>query len=714
MASRLEGEEEQVVTICRERKRQLKLAVQRRYALSDAHFKYCQSLYGVSAAIKLFVNRHSSPSPPFLITYPPEPSPQNPPKDGVLVSSNPLFLQQIPSEPTTKTAQKCESTSSSSDSSEEDIGERTHHLHIPNQEIQNEDYFYTHMPPSMPSPQKDLGWDFFNFNPFDEMRPEVVRGYNKCSEEELRLVREEEGIPDLEEEGEREEVVKNGVVIGENEDEFASGVCVGEEQKRGLTVIDTPVRGRELLEALRDIEDHFLRAYESGKGLSKMLETNRMHLQSGLEEIKENSTKLIQAITWRSTSSRSSSCKSLVASSSKNSSTWSSFNNDLFDDYGGLESGSHSLTLGRLYAWEKKLYLEVKDGDSIRRIYEKKCNQLRNQDVRGEDGVFVDKTRSAVKDLYSRILVAIRSAESISIQIEKLRDGELQPQIVELLQGLARTWKDMLESHEIQNKIMSEVKLYTCPTYGKFSNNTHRLATLQIEAELNNWRACFTEYTSAQKAYIGALHRWLTKFITPEVEFYSKRRSSTMGVINSGPLLLVMCHDWLASLNNLPDKSVSISMKSFRKDLRALWTQQGLEQQQKRKVDGLSKDLERKISGFQKPENKIFETKLLLEHCSKVDMENRAEFAKHEKDLLEGFRRRVELEKEKHHSYMQQTHKITLHGFQTGFGGVFDSLTQFSKASLKMYNELLSHHENAQNVEKGSIENSQKEETSSI
>lgn len=76
--------------------------------------------------------------------------------------------------------------------------------------------------------------------------------------------------------------------------------------------------------------------------------------------VAENSTKIIQAITWRSTSSRSSSCKSLVASNSKSSSTWTEFKNDLFDDYGGMDSGSHSLTLGRLYAWEKKLYEEVK------------------------------------------------------------------------------------------------------------------------------------------------------------------------------------------------------------------------------------------------------------------------------------------------------------------------------------------------------------------
>ena len=84
----------------------------------------------------------------------------------------------------------------------------------------------------------------------------------------------------------------------------------------------------------------------------------------------ENSTKLIQAIAWhRSTSSKPSSCKSLVASSSKGSSTWTEYKNDLFDDYGGMDSGSHSLTLGRLYAWEKKLYEEVKVGHNHSKLF---------------------------------------------------------------------------------------------------------------------------------------------------------------------------------------------------------------------------------------------------------------------------------------------------------------------------------------------------------
>lgn len=61
--------------------------------------------------------------------------------------------------------------------------------------------------------------------------------------------------------------------------------------------------------------------------------------------------------------------------------------------------------------------------------------------MKGYDELTMDKTRAAVKDLYARILIAIRSAESISKRIQKLRDEELYPQIVELLKGYVKVLK---------------------------------------------------------------------------------------------------------------------------------------------------------------------------------------------------------------------------------------------------------------------------------
>ncbi|PQM32987.1 uncharacterized protein Pyn_26043 [Prunus yedoensis var. nudiflora] len=94
------GEEEDVVLLCKERKRQLKLAVERRYAFADAQCKYNNSLYAVAAAIRLFVARHSSPSSPFLITFPSTNSSET---TETTISNNPMFLQQTPSEPNHQT-----------------------------------------------------------------------------------------------------------------------------------------------------------------------------------------------------------------------------------------------------------------------------------------------------------------------------------------------------------------------------------------------------------------------------------------------------------------------------------------------------------------------------------------------------------------------------------------------------------------------------------
>ncbi|XP_021775167.1 uncharacterized protein LOC110739018 [Chenopodium quinoa] len=778
VASKLE--EEEVVSICRERKKLMKLAVEKRYALADAHCRYCHSLYAVSAAIKLFVARHSTPSSPFLITFPPpncSPSSQTPIPEPEKVITNPMFLQQNhPSQPTTTTQEAlpcCESPVSSSScssdsSSEEHLEERTsrqqqnQQQQQQNQQQQQPPYEYYYMsnmsmpmsmsmPPPMPSPQRDYGgWDFFN--PFAGVRNDVMDsnvsvgggfrgGFQRHPDDELRAVREEEGIPELEEEnvGVREDVSNvvsnvveenngcgsNGGGRGEGNVEQMVGGGGGDvvktmgggnvrENEKGLTVIDTPVRGRELLDALRDIEDHFVRAFDSGKEVSKMLEANKMHMQSGLDEIKENSTKLIQAITWhRSNTARSASCKSLVASSSKNSSSWTEYKNDLFDDYGGMSAGSHSLTLGRLYAWEKKLYDEVKAGDNIRKLYEKKCAHLRNKDVKGDDSLSVDKTKASVKDLYSRILVAIRRAESISEQIQKLADDELQPQIIELLQGLTQSWKIMMESHETQNHIIYEVKTFDCPTYGKFCNDSHRLATLQLEAEIQNWRECFAEYVAAQRSYVETLHGWLSKFIVPEVEYGSKsKRFNPPPYRAKGPPMYMICRDWLTSMENLPDKAVSVAMKSFVRDVRALWVQQGEEQEQKRKVDKMAKELEKKMIAYQKVEGRIQETTKLLEYNpSEKDAESQedtqqqhqADSLAEKKDALDNFKRRLEFEKEKHHNYMEETQRITLNGFQSGFSLIFDSMVHFSKASLKMYNDLVN---DRQNFEKGEQQSS--------
>lgn len=237
----------------------------------------------------------------------------------------------------------------------------------------------------------------------------------------------------------------------------------------------------------------------------------------------------------------------------------------------------------------------------------------------------------------------------------------------------------MLESHEIQNKIIFEVTTFSCPSYGKFCNESHRLATLQLETELRNWRSCFLEYVLAQRGYVEALFGWLSKFVAPEIDLHSRSRGA------NGPPLLVLCHDWLESMNNLPEKPVSYAIKSCAKDVRALWLQQGEEQLQKKKVESMSKEFDKRSVAFHKVENRMLELTLNGESAGP---ETGPSPVVEGKDTLESLRRRLEFEKEKHRRLMQETERMTLNGFQTGFCRVFESMMEFSKAACKMYNEL--------------------------
>lgn len=55
--------------------------------------------------------------------------------------------------------------------------------------------------------------------------------------------------------------------------------------------------------------------------------------------------------------------------------------------------------------------------------------------MNGADPSSLDKTRTVIRNLDTQIKVSIHSVESISRRIETLRDEELQPQLLELVQG---------------------------------------------------------------------------------------------------------------------------------------------------------------------------------------------------------------------------------------------------------------------------------------
>ncbi|CAB4287862.1 unnamed protein product [Prunus armeniaca] len=257
------------------------------------------------------------------------------------------------------------------------------------------------------------------------------------------------------------------------------------------------------------------------------------------------------------------------------------------------------------------------------------------------------------EELQSRILVAKRNAESIFKEIRKLRDEELQPQLIELLQGLMKNWKIMSETHETQHRIMSEVRWLKWSSYGK----SQQFATQKLQVELQKWRACFAQYVCSQKAYIEALDGWMIKFDAPETEAYSENWSS-----------LRLCRLW--------------------RHVQALMVQQGKEHQQKRKVDGLAEKLRMQASKLEL-DKQMSELKLFRVQEDKPHEQKQMKPLKKMENDLDGLENELKQEKAKHHTAMKETHDMYVNGFQSGFSSVFKSLADFSMTSMKIYDELL-------------------------
>ncbi|GLJ52185.1 hypothetical protein SUGI_1110100 [Cryptomeria japonica] len=420
-------------------------------------------------------------------------------------------------------------------------------------------------------------------------------------------------------------------------------VILDNEQQTAASV----PRNINLLDGIKEIEKWFIRAYESGEEVSRMLEANKVRHHSSLTETKgrswtsrifipysiccfrgpavpvshEPTSMALSLLTWhRSTSSLSSSSKTHFVSIPKDDLDDSS--SDYVEDL-CMISGSHASTLERLYAWEKKLYDEVKAEEYIRSVYEKKCVQLRHQEAKGENSQVIDKTRAAVKDLHSRIRVGIHAVESVSMKIQKLRDDELQPQLVELIQGLIRMWEVMLEYHQTQRQIIFQTNAVGRPAVsGKFSES-YQQATVHLESGLLNWCSSFNNWIDTQKAYVKALHGWFQKCLLEEVPDPStRRRAGSLSPRKLGaPFVIIICHDWSRAFemqesaskkdaspnNSVPKKEnldtavkeVLSDIKSLAGDVRGICLQLDDHENQKKKA---AKDLGRKAAESTKEE----------------------------------------------------------------------------------------------------------------
>lgn len=354
----------------------------------------------------------------------------------------------------------------------------------------------------------------------------------------------------------------------------------------------------------------------------------------------------------------------------------------------GAKAASHCSTVERLYAWEKKLYLEVKHAEALKLEHEKRGGHARKLEMKRADYVKTEKAKKEVEKLESQMMVAAQAIETTSAEIIKLRESELYPQLVDLVKGLMYMWRSMYECHHVQTHIVQQLKyLNTVPsTYP--TSELHRQSTLQLELELEQWHLSFCNLVKFHRDYIQSLTGWLRLSLF-QLGNNPVHKTSQDNAVYS------LCEEWHLAVNNAPDKVASEGINSLLTVIHAIVVQQSEEIKQKKKSEMAFKELDKKSSELRSLESKYGPYSIPDSSSSSTRNKNPVTDKRAKVDAI---RAKAEDEKAKYDKAVSVTRAMTLNNLQMGLPHVFQAVTGFANVWTHAFESVYNQAKNTDQV----------------
>lgn len=336
---------------------------------------------------------------------------------------------------------------------------------------------------------------------------------------------------------------------------------------------------------------------------------------------------------------------------------------------GGGGMLSHSSTVEKLYAWEKKLFLEVKSYEGYKQEHDKKVSLLRKQEVKGVDYLKMEKNKMEIESLESKMLVANQSIETTTSEIIRLRESELFPQLLELIAGLMSMWRGMYECHQVQTHIVQQLEYLNNARNTNPTSNVHRQAALQLEIEVDRWYSAFCSLVKSQRDYVYSLTGWLRLSLFCHHDPLTKAQNSD---------IYGLCEEWQLAIDRIPDKVASEGIKTLLTVIHAVVIQQAEEHKQKKRAESAFKEFEKKAEELRALESKYVGAEGYREMSRKSSVADK-------RAKVEALRSRADEEKIKYEKSIGVTRAMTLNNLQTGFPNVFQAMTGFASVCMEAF-----------------------------
>ncbi|RDY12994.1 Nitrate regulatory gene2 protein, partial [Mucuna pruriens] len=332
---------------------------------------------------------------------------------------------------------------------------------------------------------------------------------------------------------------------------------------------------KPLSDAIKEIHILFQRASQSGNPILEMLDVGKLH-----------PCKMMHAFT----PSKHLNC---MESTTKYQG---------IDIDKGLGYGNLCSTLNKLCMWEKKLHVEVKAGEKLRALHEKKCRQLSRMNKKGADAHTVDSVETLIGILATKIKISFQVVDKISSTICKLMEEELWPQINKFIFRFLGMWKEMLECYRSQYKEIAEAKSLEISWFSRKPSNSGLDELIKLKSEVQNWNLSFSDWIYTQKAHVKALNGWLVRCLPYEPEEILDGTPPFSPARIGAPPVFVICTKWSRAMDILSEKDVIEAVNGFMLKLNELLEKHVADLQQKLTLD---KELERKVKILEREEQKM-------------------------------------------------------------------------------------------------------------
>lgn len=739
-------ENEETVTRCKERKLFMKEAVSSRNAFAAAHSAYAMSLKNTGAALSDYANgevQHPSPvltglpgsasalSQPPVEAFPPPPPPLPPLPN---LSQAPLKRAATMPEMSFPKPDMKHPDAILEEENEDDLeSESTHGLKhrssrssgggvgnrsgISHREVVQEDELPKPPSPPLTPPQNNreppappppppggmASWDYF----FPSM--ENVPGPTLAEVDEDRVERDEFERKVLEESAKRNEIDSKpkagsgsgggGEIDGDGASSSGGGRSVGKEElaevaekptelppqpsqaparvKRGKQVVPAEGKrrvnpGANLLEIFSKLDDCFLKASESAHDVSKMLEAARLHYHSNFADNRghiDHSAKVMRVITWNR------SFRGLPNV------------DDGKDDFDSEENETHATVLDKMLAWEKKLYDEVKAGEQMKLEYQRKVAGLNKLKNRGSNTEALERMKAAVSHLHTRYIVDMQSMDSTVSEINRLRDQQLYPKLVALVDAMATMWESMREQHEEQSKIVQALRSLDISQSPKETSEHHHERTVQLWHVVSEWHSQFDKLIIHQKEYIKSLNSWLKLNLIP-IDTSLKEKVSSPQRPQTPPIhwLLQAWHDYL---EKLPDELARTAINNFAAVVNTIMQYQIEEIKLRDKCEDTRRELAKRTRQFEDWYNKYMQRRTPPDEMD-PDRSQDKDLIAERKLQVEAIEHRLREEMEEYQRQCIQVREKSLTSLKSRLPELFRAMSDFSLASSDMYRDLRS------------------------